>query len=236
MSEYIGRAFEYTDIADRNLSELDHAYGLLARRQWGARAVSLEEFAYGLPESDDMRGYELHKELVDTMADYFYKTLGLQPEVAYQLVMRLKEDEVIPSLELCQASPLAAIEKIRLATFTGIAPIMMHMQSNEQFEKWLPDALRVVLPPSEGHGEACVNDDKNCQSSHCPARAMLEAALVVTYAPDYAEYSYKIDEERAFSNLRLLLVSLHDNKLIDKKTWQEWDDAAVEKYASTFMA
>lgn len=236
MSEFYGRLNEQSDIDDEGLAYLDHEYLFIMANQRGARAISRLESDRSDKNDNDDRGAVLYMQLVDTMVEYLYRTLGMDEEEALGLVMDMTDHEIMPSLTMCQQSPLTSIEHARLAAFTGLAPIMMHLQGSESFTKWLPEAIKVATAHHETHDSRCIDNDQHCYDNFCPARSIAEVALEAVYMPDYGQYSYELDKMQAYDNLRLLLATLHDQKLISQKLWAELDGCAAAKFATTFVS
>lgn len=126
------------------------------------------------------------------------------------IVNELRSLAVIPPYDAAtdmESELLDVTESYRLAIFKAIVPLYQASRSTDELGGWLPFALETVVPIDSRHSkDVCdyVGDDTMCAYGRCPIKVVEQDVERLLTQPDFDQYSYLCDNQKAYRTTNLL--------------------------------
>ena len=177
------------------------------------------------------------------LQDYIEKDLSLSSGISERELLRLESIGVLPSSELYDSDPVAALEKHRLAMYTTWMPRYQLNHTSEEFEEWLPYALQIVLPVDGRHeDEICsaypyreaIHDESCYISLQCPIRHIGNDVVYGLCHSSMDTVEYLLDPEKACRNTQLLISGVAQHGIISATAKAAAEAAYLRRYNQEF--
>lgn len=164
----------------------------------------------------------VHSALQELLAADFQ----MPEEHSGRYIADLESKHILPGPELYNAASDAALTMHRQAMYSYWMPLYRVSHESGEFRLWVPAALRVAVPPAEGHDKYCRKPPADvtealgrfaCKTELvCPVRIIAEE---VTLSPPFLplnsdEYMF-FDAEKAKVDAHSLIQAVADREFID---------------------
>lgn len=160
-------------------------------------------------------------------------------QAATSIVNELRSLAIIPSYDAdtdTQDALLGVTESYRLAIFKAIMPLYQASRSTNELGGWLPFALETIVPSDSRHSkDICdyIGDDTTCAYGQCPIKVIYQDVEQLLVQPDFDQYGYICDHQKAYRTTNLLFehaVKLGFITVDNEKRLAHSYQAAYSKY------
>lgn len=186
---------------------------------------------------------EKYVDMLMTMQEYLEQSIGVDERDSMTLLMEWEVQGVLPTEELYDIDPEAAVEKSRLAVYTSFMPMYQLTHTSDEFEEWLPYGLEIVVPTNGRHTtELCINKnssskcrDETCYMSlQCPMKYVEQDVLHNLTQCEMDTIDYLIDHEKACRNAQLLISAVAKRGIITNVQQAAIEHVYMKRYMAEF--
>lgn len=186
---------------------------------------------------------ETYTDMLFIMQNYIETDLDMPADLSLRELLRLEKSGVLPDETLYEIDPVSALEKHRMAVYTTWMPIYQLTHTSEEFERWLPYALEIVLPDDSRHDDDICADysfrenpyDESCYMAlQCPVRHIGNQVVyeLSNFNKDTPDYYH--DREKACRNTQLLISGVARYGIISDVQKATVEAAYLRRYSQEF--
>lgn len=164
------------------------------------------------------------------------------PDAAAAIVSELRSLEIIPAYDAVTDTDeelLSVTESYRLAIFKAVLPLYQANRTTNELGGWLPFALEAVAPHDSRHSkDICdyIGDNTTCAYGQCPIKIIANDVEQLLEQPNFNEYSYLWDNEKAYRTTNLLFERVIARGFIAKDNEKRLSHLYRSSYDEYFSA
>lgn len=177
------------------------------------------------------------------LQEYAEQYLGIKERESQRYLMALEDRGFLPSEELYDIDPEAALEKHRLAVYTCYMPLYQLTHTSEEFEAWIRYALQIVVPENGRHKEGVCNSYKPddgwgnegcCLSEQCPIRHIEREIVFGLCQSNMDTTDYVLNSAKACQDTQLLINATQEHGIITASQKAAAERAYQRRYSKEF--